>query len=113
MAFRFHGDLATERDLWRALRRGADMVGRIGPERWATEVMQPPRRAEAGRSITYAAGVLSGIDEFDAGLFGISPREAGWLDPQQRLLLELAWEAMESGGQGPSSLARSGCAVFG
>src|SRR6267142_4754171 len=37
---------------------------------------------------------------------------AAWLDPQQRLLLELAWEAMESGGQVPSRLARSDCAVF-
>ncbi len=112
MSFRFPGDLAAERDLWRALRRGADLVGHIGPERWATEVMQHPKRAEAGRSITYSAGVLSRIDEFDAGFFGISPREAAWLDPQQRLLLELTWEAMESGGQVPSSLARSNCAVF-
>jgi len=112
MAFRFPGDLAIERDLWRALRRGDDLVGRIGPERWATEVMQHPKRAEAGRSITYAAGVLSRIDEFDAGFFGISPREAAWLDPQQRLLLELTWEAMEAGGQVPSRLACSDCAVF-
>src|SRR5258708_21235123 len=112
MAFRFPGDLAVERDLWRALRRGADLVGRIGPERWATEVLQHPKRGEAGRSITYAAGVLSRIDEFDAGLFGIAPREGAWLDPQQRLLLELAWEAMEAGGQVPSRLARTNCAVF-
>ena len=112
MAFRFPGDLAVERDLWRALRRGSDLVGRIGPERWSTEVLQHPKRSEAGRSITYAAGVLSRIDEFDAAFFGISPREAAWLDPQQRLLLELAWEAMESSGQRPSSLARSNCAVY-
>src|SRR5882672_5811984 len=112
MAFRFPGDLAVERDLWRALRRGSDLVDRIGPERWSTEVLHHPMRSEAGRSVTYAAGVLSRIDEFDAAFFGISPREAAWHDPQQRLLLELAWEAMESGGQLPSSLARSDCAVY-
>jgi phthiocerol/phenolphthiocerol synthesis type-I polyketide synthase C len=112
MAFRFPGDLAAERDFWRSLRRGADLVGRIGPERWATEVLQHPKRSEAGRSVTFAAGVLSRIDEFDAGFFGISPREAAWLDPQQRLLLELTWEAMEAAGQVPSSLARSDCAVY-
>lgn len=112
MAFRFPGDLAAERDLWRALRDGADLVGHIGPERWATGALQHPRRSEPGRSITFAAGVLSRIDEFDAGFFGISPREAAWLDPQQRLLLELAWEAMEAGGQVPSKLARSDCAVY-
>ena len=112
MAFRFPGDLAAEADLWRALRRGSDLVGRIGPERWSTDVLQHPKRSEAGRSITFAAGVLSRIDEFDAGFFGISPREAAWLDPQQRLLLELAWEAMEAGGQVPSALAGSDCAVY-
>ena len=112
MAFRFPGDLAAERDFWRALRRGSDLVSHIGPERWGTEVLQHPKRSEAGRSVTFAAGVLSRIDEFDAGFFGISPREAAWLDPQQRLLLELAWEAMESAGQVPSSLARSDCAVY-
>jgi acyl transferase domain-containing protein len=80
MAFRFPGDLATERDLWRALRRGADMVGRIGPERWATEVMQHPRRAEAGRSITYAAGVLSGIDESTrVSLASRHAKRRGWI----------------------------------
>ena len=62
--------------------------------------------------MTFSAGVLSRIDEFDAEFFGISPREAAWLDPQQRLLLELAWEAMENGGMPPSSLAGSDCAVY-
>lgn len=62
--------------------------------------------------MTFSAGVLSRIDEFDAGFFGISPREAAWLDPQQRLLLELAWEAMENGGMPPSHLAGSDCAVY-
>ena len=112
MAFRFPGDLAAEREFWRALRRGSDLVSQIGPERWGTGVLQHPKRSEAGRSVTFAAGVLSRIDEFDAGFFGISPREAAWLDPQQRLLLELAWEAMESAGQVPSSLAHSDCAVY-
>ncbi len=62
--------------------------------------------------MTFSAGVLSRIDQFDAGFFGISPREAAWLDPQQRLLLELAWEAMENGGLPPSRLAGSDCAVY-
>lgn len=74
--------------------------------------MQHPKRAEPGRSVTFSAGVLSRIDEFDAGFFGISPREAAWLDPQQRLLLELSWEAMENAGIPPSSLAGSDCAVY-
>src|ERR1700690_198654 len=111
-AFRFPGDLADEESLWRALKQGQDMVGTIGPERWATDQLQHPKRSEPGRSISFSAGVLSRIDEFDANFFGISPREAALLDPQQRLLLELAWEAMENGGQGPAQLEGSRCGVF-
>ena len=112
MAFRFPGDLADEQSLWLSLKEGRDLVGCIGPERWSTDLLQHPLRAEPGRSVTFSAGVLSRIDEFDAGFFGISPREAAWLDPQQRMLLELCWEAMENAGAPPARLAGSDCAVF-
>lgn len=112
MAFRFPGDLSDESSFWEALKQGKDAVGQLGNERWAAEELQHPKRSEPGRSITYSAGVLSRIDQFDANFFGISPREAAWLDPQQRLLLELAWEAMENGGHVPSSLAGSDCSVY-
>ena len=88
------------------------MVTQIDSSRWATDVLQHPQRGEAGRSVTFSAGVLSRIDEFDASFFGISPREAAWLDPQQRLLLELTWESMENGGIPPSRIAGSDCAVY-
>jgi acyl transferase domain-containing protein/short-subunit dehydrogenase/acyl carrier protein len=112
VAFRFPGDMGSERDFWRALLDGRDLVTEVAPSRWATDILQHQKRGEAGRSVTFSAGVLSRIDEFDAGFFGISPREAAWLDPQQRLLLELAWEAMEHGGMPPSRLAGSDCAVY-
>jgi phthiocerol/phenolphthiocerol synthesis type-I polyketide synthase C len=112
LAFRFPGDLADQDSFWNALLQGADLVTEVNPARWATDVLQHPKRGEAGRSVTFSAGVLSRIDEFDAGFFGISPREAAWLDPQQRLLLELGWEAMENGGMPPSQLAGSDCAVY-
>jgi len=112
MAFRFPGDLGDTQSFWQALAEGRDLVGHVGPERWATDELQHPKRSEPGRSVTFSAGVLSRIDEFDAGFFGISPREAAWLDPQQRLLLELAWEVMENSGRAPSSLAGSDCAVY-
>lgn len=112
MAFRFPGDLADESSLWDALKGGRDLVTQVPPERWATAELQHLKRTEPGRSITFKAGVLSGIDQFDAGFFGISPREAAWLDPQQRLLLELAWEAIENGGRAPSTLKGSDCAVY-
>jgi acyl transferase domain-containing protein/NADPH:quinone reductase-like Zn-dependent oxidoreductase/acyl carrier protein/NADP-dependent 3-hydroxy acid dehydrogenase YdfG len=112
IAFRFPGDLGSEQAFWQALLSGEDLVTQIDPARWATDELQHPKRGEAGRSVTFSAGVLSRIDEFDAGFFGISPREAAWLDPQQRLLLELAWEAMENGGLPPSRMAGSNCAVY-
>lgn len=112
MAFRFPGDLSNEQEFWQALQEGRDVVSQVGAERWATGLLQHPKRSEPGRSVTFSAGVLSRIDEFDADFFGISPREAAWLDPQQRLLLELAWESMENGGVTPSSLAGSDCAVY-
>lgn len=111
-AFRFPGDVGDEGELWRALLDGRDFVTQIDSSRWATDVLQHPKRGEAGRSVTFSAGVLSRIDEFDAEFFGISPREAAWLDPQQRLLLELAWEAMENGGIPPSRMAGTDCGVF-
>jgi len=112
MAFRFPGGLTDETSLWHALERGHDLVTAIPAERWAVDELQHPKRTEPGRSITFAAGVLSRIDEFDAAFFGISPREAASLDPQQRLLLELSWEAMENAGIVPSSLAGTECAVY-
>lgn len=112
MGFRFPGDLGTEHDFWEALKAGRDLITEIPADRWATSELQHGTRAEPGRSITFAAGVLSRADEFDAEFFGISPREAAWLDPQQRLLLELAWEAMENAAVPPSSLAGSNCAVY-
>lgn len=112
VAFRFPGDMSNEAEFWQALAGRRDLVTEVPASRWATERLQHPQRNEPGRSITFAAGVLSRIDEFDAAFFGISPREATCLDPQQRLLLELAWEAMENAGTPPSQLAGSDCAVY-
>ncbi|MEG0139698.1 MAG: SDR family NAD(P)-dependent oxidoreductase [Comamonas sp.] len=112
LAFRFPGDLCAEDAFWDALKQKRDLVTQIPEDRWSTSELKHLKRSEPGRSITFSAGVLSRIDEFDAGFFGISPREAAWLDPQQRLLLELSWEAMENAGVVPSSMAGSDCAVY-
>lgn len=112
IAFRFPGDLSDEYSLWNALKDKRDLVTQVPADRWAIGELQHTKRSEPGRSVTFSAGVLSRIDEFDAGFFGISPREAAWLSPQQRLLLELAWESMENAGCAPSSLAGSDCAVY-
>jgi len=112
IALRFPGRIEDEVAFWEVLRSGRCVVGEVGRDRWATDVLVHPRRSEPGRSITFAAGTLGDVSGFDAGFFGISPREAALMDPQQRLLLELSWEAMENAGLPPSRLRGSDCAVY-
>nr|WP_067295857.1 type I polyketide synthase [Marinobacterium profundum] len=112
MAFRLPGDQSNSDEFWQALKDGKDLVGEIDDSRWGKDAYHHPRKSEAGKSYTWAAGVLSRIEEFDADFFGISPREACQMDPQQRLLLELSWEALENGAQNPGRLAGSDCAVY-
>ena len=111
MACRFPGASSLEA-FWQILHEGRDVVGEINDDRWSTDYYYHPNPTQPGKSYTWSAGLLSGVDRFDAQFFGISPREAAQMDPQQRLLLELAWEALEDGGQLPERLARSDCSVF-
>lgn len=112
MSVRLPGGISRLDALWEALVGAQDLVTEIPSSRWAIGELSHPKRAEPGRSITFQAGVLPDIEQFDAGFFGISPREAALMDPQQRLTLELAWDALEDAGIPASSLAGSDCAVF-
>ena len=67
---------------WRLLARGGDAVSEIDPQRWSTRFFYHPDRNEPGKSYTWAAGLISGIDLFEPSFFGISPREAAQMDPQ-------------------------------
>ena len=111
-ACRLPGNVASLDDYWSLLRNGRDAVTEISSERFATEHWWHPRPGTPGRSYTWAAGVVSDVDQFDPEFFGISPREATQMDPQHRLLLELAWEALELSGQKPSSISGSNCGVY-
>lgn len=84
----------------------------IPDDRWPVCELQHPNRAEPGRSVSFAAGIIQNLDKFDAAFFGISPREAVWLDPQQRLLLEMTHESVEDAGLPVSTLAGSRCGVY-
>lgn len=112
MAFRFPGNVCDETSMWRMLEEGRQGISVIPDDRWPVWELQHDRRSEPGRSVTFAAGTLDGVERFDAAFFGISPREAAWLDPQQRLLLEMTWEALEDANIVPSSLAGSHCGVY-
>ena len=53
-----------------------------------------------------------GDDPFDPEFFGLSPVEATGLAPAQRVALLSSWEAIESAGCPPASLARTTTGVF-
>lgn len=97
---------------WRLLIGGVDAVSEIDSDRWSTRFFYHPRHGEPGKSYSWAAGLIDGVDQFESGFFGISPREAAEMDPQQRVLLELAWHALEDAGIPPSRLAGSATGVY-
>ena len=111
LACRFPGAADLE-EFWSLLKAGRDAVGEIPDDRWDVDAYFHPDPAKPGMMYTRAGGFIADIDKFDAGFFGISPREARRIDPQQRLLLELTWEALESAGIVPETLAGSQSGVF-
>ena len=98
--------------LWRLMENGVDAITDAPPERWDTNALYDPNPAAPGKLGCPKGGFVRGIEEFDAAFFGISPREAPHVDPRQRLILESAWEALESAGIPPDSLAGTATGVF-
>jgi phthiocerol/phenolphthiocerol synthesis type-I polyketide synthase C len=97
---------------WRLLVSASDAVGEVDESRWSTRFYYHPNRSEPGKSYTWSAGLISGVDLFEPSFFGISPREAAQMDPQQRLLLELVWHALEDAGIPPSKVAGTNAGVY-
>src|SRR5271155_5762172 len=85
-------------EFWQLLAAAGDAVSEVDDRRWSTRFYFHPDRSEPGKSYTWSAGLITGVDLFEPSFFGISPREAAQMDPQQRLLLELAWHALEDAG---------------
>lgn len=109
MAGRFPGSADIDA-FWEHLRAGDNLVREI--TRWDPAGFYDPDPAAPGRSVTKWAGLLDGIDRFDAGFFGISPREAAAMDPQQRLFLEQAWLAIEDAGYPADALRGRAVGVY-
>jgi acyl transferase domain-containing protein len=83
---------------WRLLLEERAALREIPQDRHDLATLFNPAPATPGHGMTRWAGVLDGIDRFDAQFFGMAPREAELMDPQQRLLLEVSWEALEDAG---------------
>jgi len=97
---------------WTLLAAGTDAVGTMPEDRFVAMRWFHPRRSEAGRSYSFAAGTIGDIAGFDAAAFGLSPREAAEADPQQRLLLDVTQEAFEDAGWPVGGLAGRRIGVF-
>src|ERR1700758_3937435 len=97
---------------WRLPASAGDAISEVDARRWSTRFYYHPDRSEPGKSYTWSAGLISGVDLFEPSFFGISPREAAQIDPQQRLLLELAWHAFEDAGIPPSKMSGSPTGVY-
>src|SRR5271169_191215 len=108
---RFPGGDGLE-EFWQLLVSGGDAVSEVDAERWSTRFFYHPDPSEPGKSYTWSAGLITGVDQFEPSFFGISPREAAQIDPQQRLLLELAWHAFEDAGIPPSKMSGSATGVY-
>jgi 3-oxoacyl-(acyl-carrier-protein) synthase/NAD(P)-dependent dehydrogenase (short-subunit alcohol dehydrogenase family)/acyl carrier protein len=102
MAGHFPGspDLET---FWKNLAAGKEAISFFDADNTARS---------SGERVINAAGLIDGVDLFDAEFFGYSPREAELMDPQQRLFLEYAWIALESAGYDPLACPGS-VGVFG
>jgi acyl transferase domain-containing protein/NADP-dependent 3-hydroxy acid dehydrogenase YdfG/SAM-dependent methyltransferase/aryl carrier-like protein len=110
MAARFPG-ADNLQAFWSNLRNGVDSVSEIPAERWDAAAVFDPDPGTPGRSSSRWAGLVRGVDEFDAGFFRISRREADLMDPQQRLFLEACWSALEDAGCSADRLGGRKCGI--
>src|SRR4051812_1085896 len=97
---------------WELLVSGTDAISEVDAGRWSKRFWYHPTYGEPGKSYTWSAGLIPGVDLFEPGFFGISPREAAQMDPQQRILLELVWHAVEDTGVPAAKLAGSATGVY-
>ncbi|MBB2748933.1 UNVERIFIED_ORG: acyl transferase domain-containing protein [Microbispora rosea subsp. rosea] len=86
----------TAAQFWDNIASGRECLTRFEPGELAAEGV--PEAVLADSAYVPVRGVISGVEDFDAGLFGMPPREAQVTDPQQRLFLECALEALENAG---------------
>ncbi len=100
MAGRFPGANSVAA-FWQNLRDGVECLRQLTDEELEAAGVDPDTYAHP--NYVKVAGVLDGVEDFDAGFFGFSPRDASILDPQHRHFLECCWEAFEDAGVDPNT----------
>ena len=112
MACRVAGGNDTPEKLWEFMMNQKNGSGEIDPSRWEPYRRRDARNAKELDKTTSRGYFVENLEDFDSNFFSISPKEAEMMDPQQRLSLEVCWEALESAGIPPQSLAGSNTAVY-
>ncbi|MEU5028003.1 non-ribosomal peptide synthetase/type I polyketide synthase [Streptomyces milbemycinicus] len=95
LSLRFPG-AQTPEQFWANLRDGVDSIRTFGAEDLAAAGLPPGFLSTPG--LVPVAGILDGVEEFDADFFGMNPKEAELTHPAHRLFLECCHQALEDGG---------------
>jgi phthiocerol/phenolphthiocerol synthesis type-I polyketide synthase C len=103
---------ASAAELFELLRKGKCSVTEVPADRWDRARFWHPAPGVAGKTYTFAAGIVDDINAFDARVFGLSRREAMAMDPQQRLLLSVTWRAIEDANLRLSALQGETVGVY-
>lgn len=111
-ACRFPGGANTPEAFWDLLRDGVDAIREVPLARWDHRKHCGQDKKSPAKIANGFAGIVDGMDLFDAEFFGISPTECFHLDPQQRLALMVAYEALERACIIPERLVGSRTGVF-
>ena len=102
MAGRYPG-AANLGEFWRNLVNGVESISRFTDEELAASGLDVAKLKKES-SYVPCRGVLSDVENFDAGFFSMTANEAAVTDPQQRLFLEAAWEVLENAGYDPEAV---------
>lgn len=86
-------------EFWRRLNSGECVITDVTDAEISAAGV--PHTESARPDYVKRAGILAGIDEFDASYFGYSSREADSLDVQQRLTLQMAVSVLEQANIDP------------
>ncbi|MGE2735120.1 type I polyketide synthase [Mycolicibacterium vaccae] len=109
MAGKFPG-AGSVSEFWRNLRGGVESIVDLSEDELLANGVT--EKALSSRGYVRRAGLMPGIDEFDADFFGFTPYAARMLDPQHRLFLQAVFHALEDAGYDPQGL-ESTVGVFG
>ena len=112
MGMRYPKGINSPLEFHRILEQGIDCITEVPKERWNSDYYYDSVETVKGTIASKQGGFIDAVDAFDPEFFQISAKEAKTMDPQQRILLELVWEALEEGGQLPSSYRGANVGVY-